>query len=152
MKKLIIIMLALISTCSIKAQYYYDNGPLTGNNQYVTSGVKWSTNSLTYYIENSASSLTTSESEQAIQTAFSVWSDNSVLSFTQVSSPSSANIKLKFVIGSHGDDEAFDGSGGILAHAYLPPTVGGTNAGCVHFDNAENWSVDGTTYTGDFSY
>ena len=27
MKKLIIIMLALISTCSIKAQYYYDNGP-----------------------------------------------------------------------------------------------------------------------------
>lgn len=73
-----------------------------------------------------------------------MWSDNSVLSFTQVSSPSSANIKLKFVIGSHGDDEAFDGSGGILAHAYLPPTVGGTNAGCVHFDNAENWSVDGT--------
>ncbi|QOD40001.1 metalloproteinase [Matsumuraeses phaseoli granulovirus] len=48
----------------------------------------------------------------------------------------SANIKISFVNRHHGDKYDFDGMGGVLAHAYVPPV------GEIHLDNEELWLVN----------
>ena len=36
---------------------------------------------------------------------------------------------------------AFDGAGGVLAHGFFPPSNGGSAAGDIHFDTADNWKI-----------
>ncbi|CAK9193801.1 unnamed protein product [Sphagnum troendelagicum] len=57
-------------------------------------------------------------------------------SFTEVETYQSADVKISFVSGQHGDSQSFDGVLGILAHAFSPED------GRVHFDAAEFWSSD----------
>jgi hypothetical protein len=109
-------------------------------------GSKWNKTNLTYYIYNTSTHLTAAQRESAIQAAFNTWQNVSFLSFTQVSNPSDADIKLKWTTGDHGDEEAFDGPGGTLAHTFAPPPGGGTYSGEVHFDDAENWTMDQSGY------
>ncbi|KAJ7320125.1 hypothetical protein JRQ81_019636 [Phrynocephalus forsythii] len=73
--------------------------------------------------------------EEAIAKAFKVWSDVTPLQFRKVRGP--ADIEILFAYGRHGDNNPFDGRGGVLAHAYYPaPGIGGD----VHFDESEQWS------------
>lgn len=65
---------------------------------------------------------------------FQAWAEVSTLSFSETEIESEADVILQFQGGSHGDPWAFDGSGRVLAHAFLP--VGGQ----CHFDD-ENWAV-----------
>ena len=51
------------------------------------------------------------------------------------------DIEISFERFDHGDGNAFDGKGGVLAHAFFPQ-FGGT----AHFDDTEDWSV--TEYVG----
>ncbi|QXU42536.1 matrixin family metalloprotease [Pedobacter sp. D749] len=48
-----------------------------------------------------------------------------------------ADIKIGWYKGDHGDgaNNAFDGRGGVLAHAFYP------TSGVIHFDDDENWSA-----------
>lgn len=46
-----------------------------------------------------------------------------------------ADVKVGFFSGDHGDGEPFDGPLGVLAHAFSPPS------GQLHLDAAERWTV-----------
>ncbi|XP_022134170.1 metalloendoproteinase 2-MMP-like [Momordica charantia] len=76
-----------------------------------------------------------SEAILPVSRAFSKWASNTHFTFSHVSDHKTADIKISFEIEEHGDDAAFDGAGGILAHAY-PPTDGR-----FHLDAHERWSV-----------
>ncbi|KAF8399340.1 hypothetical protein HHK36_015205 [Tetracentron sinense] len=69
--------------------------------------------------------------------AFDRWAAVTPLTFTETASFSSADLKIGFFSGDHGDGEPFDGQMGTLAHAFSP-----TN-GHFHLDGDENWVLDG---------
>ncbi|KAK7839156.1 metalloendoproteinase 2-mmp [Quercus suber] len=69
--------------------------------------------------------------------AFDRWSTVTPLTFTMTTSAYSADIKIGFYNGDHGDGEPFDGVLGTLAHAFSPPN------GRFHLDGAETWVVSG---------
>uniref|UniRef100_A0A5B7BP99 Putative metalloendoproteinase 1 n=1 Tax=Davidia involucrata TaxID=16924 RepID=A0A5B7BP99_DAVIN len=68
--------------------------------------------------------------------AFDRWSVVIPVTFTETSSFYSADIKIGFFSGDHGDGEPFDGVLGTLAHAFSPPS------GRFHLDGDENWVID----------
>jgi len=121
----------------------YDGFPpvTDGVSQYVLSGNKWQSNNLTYSFTNSTSDLDVSIQRQVIVEAFNKWADVSTLNFSEVQS--GGDFKIEFATGNHGDGNPFDGSGRTLAHAFFPPP-NGSLAGDCHFDDDENWSVNGT--------
>ena len=126
------------------AQQIIDYGPLYGNSKYVIGNAKWNKTELKYYIFNSSTHLTSIERETAIQNAFNTWGNNSELTFIQVTNSSDADLLIKWCSGNHGDEAPFDGAGNVLAHAFFPPPNGGTYAGQLHFDDDENWAIDGS--------
>ncbi|KAL0540766.1 hypothetical protein IC582_020780 [Cucumis melo] len=65
--------------------------------------------------------------------AFQTWEDNTKFSFFLAPRVQTADILVSFERGEHGDDEPFDGPGGILAHSL------GAVDGRVHFDADEQW-------------
>lgn len=76
MKRFILLFfLSTIAIFKVYSQRLYDNGPLTGDNNYVLQGSKWNKTTLKYYIYH----LTTTERENAIRSAFALWSDKSLL-------------------------------------------------------------------------
>ena len=65
-----------------------------------------------------------------------MYANASRLTFTEVQDEDDmADINISFKFGDHGDGANFDGPGGALAHAFLPPQ------GELHFDASESWSV-----------
>eukprot|EP00091_Calanus_sinicus_P013508 TRINITY_DN2998_c0_g1_i1.p1 TRINITY_DN2998_c0_g1~~TRINITY_DN2998_c0_g1_i1.p1 ORF type:complete len:252 (+),score=45.95 TRINITY_DN2998_c0_g1_i1:123-878(+) len=83
----------------------------------------------------SARGLSRQDVDKETRKAFSMWQEVSDLRFEETSSRS-ADIEIRFEKYSHGDGNAFDGPGGVLAHAFYPRF-----GGDAHFDDSENWSV-----------
>jgi hypothetical protein len=67
--------------------------------------------------------------------AFNNWASATQFTFSQVQNIGSADIKIGFFRGSHGDGHSFDGRGGTLAHAFAPTD------GRFHYDADEPWSI-----------
>ncbi|XP_077994492.1 stromelysin-3-like [Glandiceps talaboti] len=104
--------------------------------RYALGGSKWDKTKLTFRLLNSSPDLTVDEVRRALYRAFRHWSDVTPLTFTEISS-GEADIMIKFGTYEHGDGPyaAFDGQGGILAHAYFPKD------GDLHFDDDEYFTV-----------
>ena len=100
---------------------------------------KWRKKSLTYRIFSYPTARGISKRDVDVETrkAFNMWQEVSGLTFEETRSRS-ADIKINFYRGSHGDGNPFNGPGGVLAHAYYPQ---GFYKGEAHFDDGEKWSV-----------
>lgn len=68
--------------------------------------------------------------------SFARWSAVIPVSFVEAAEYRTADIRIGFYRGDHGDGEPFDGVLGVLAHAFSPED------GRVHFDAAERWALD----------
>uniref|UniRef100_A0A5B7BLC4 Putative metalloendoproteinase 1 n=1 Tax=Davidia involucrata TaxID=16924 RepID=A0A5B7BLC4_DAVIN len=87
---------------------------------------------LSYAFENQLS-----DSVKAVfSRAFDRWSAVIPLTFAETSSIYTADIRIGFFSGDHGDGEPFDGVLGTLAHAFSPPS------GLFHLDGDEDWVID----------
>ncbi|KAG6602465.1 Metalloendoproteinase 3-MMP, partial [Cucurbita argyrosperma subsp. sororia] len=75
------------------------------------------------------------ETASPIARAFETWAANSHFTFSQALSNQTADIKIGFETGDHGDGYPFDGAGGVIAHAFSPPD------GRFHLDADESWAA-----------
>ncbi|KAF5902391.1 collagenase 3-like, partial [Clarias magur] len=101
-----------------------------------SSSNKWSTNKLTYRIENYTPDMSVAEVDVSIEKALQVWARVTPLRFTRIYS-GVADIMISFTVGEHGDGSPFDGPDGLLAHAFGPaPGLGGDT----HFDDDETFT------------
>ncbi|XP_071110988.1 stromelysin-1-like [Haliotis cracherodii] len=104
--------------------------------------LKWKKHDLTYFVTTYTPDLPRGEVDRALEDAFQVWADVTPLTFSRVSSRDAVDIEIKFTHGVHGDNNPFDGEGGVLAHAFFPPTYpSNLIGGDTHFDEAEMWTV-----------
>jgi peptidoglycan hydrolase-like protein with peptidoglycan-binding domain len=111
---------------------------------FVASGGRWPTRNLTYALQETGVDLPAPQVRQAIHQAFSTWAGWAWLSFRQVPMTAGPDIIIRFVAGDHGDGFPFDGTSGVLAHAFFPPVPPSAPApiqGDTHFDEAETWTV-----------
>nr|CAD1844889.1 unnamed protein product [Ananas comosus var. bracteatus] len=74
--------------------------------------------------------------EAVFDRAFARWAQAIPVQFTKAANYESADVKIGFYSGDHGDGEPFDGVLGVLAHAFSP------ESGRLHLDAAETWAVD----------
>nr|XP_060624349.1 matrix metalloproteinase-28 [Anolis sagrei ordinatus] len=99
---------------------------------------KWHKRQLTFRLVNWPRYLPPNQVHSAVQAAFRLWSNVSSLLFWEAEGEP-ADIRLTFFQGDHNDgaDNAFDGPGGALAHAFFPLR------GEAHFDSEERWVLGG---------
>ncbi|NXQ11789.1 MMP28 protein, partial [Peucedramus taeniatus] len=102
----------------------------------VLAGGRWYKRLLRYRVVNWPPYLPQHELRLAVRAAFELWSNVSSLLFWEAQD-GPADIRLTFFHGDHNDglNNAFDGPGGALAHAFFP------RRGEAHFDSAERWSL-----------
>ncbi|KAJ8900369.1 hypothetical protein K2173_025009 [Erythroxylum novogranatense] len=86
--------------------------------------------------ENFIHYLSSPEIKEVFKRSFSRWGSVIPVSFEETEDYSSADIKVGFYSGDHGDGEPFDGVLGVLAHSFSPEN------GNFHLDAGETWAVD----------
>ncbi|KFK23095.1 hypothetical protein AALP_AAs51321U001000 [Arabis alpina] len=110
----------------------------TAHYTYFGGKPKWNQDRLTYAFSKThkLDYLTSDEVRTVFQRAFTKWSNVIPVSFEEVEDYATADLKIGFFAGDHGDGQPFDGVLGTLAHAFAPEN------GRLHFDAAEIWVVD----------
>ena len=148
MKKHLFLLIFAFLSVNAYSQILIDNGalidPALKNARFSIEGSKWNKTALTYCICNTSSKVSSSVQNTAIRAAFNAWQSCTNMSFTQVYNQSEADFKLSWVKGNHGDgdDNAFDGPHGVLAHSFYPAPAGGRFVGQIHFDDSEAWTEE----------
>ncbi|KAI4461525.1 matrix metalloproteinase [Holotrichia oblita] len=110
------------------------------NKRYIIGSKGWHRRNITYYIANWPHSIGEDKMKKDIKLALATWGKYGRLRFEEVNGPH-ADIVVAFGREYHGDNFPFDGSGGILAHAFFPHEYAHL-AGDVHFDADENWAKE----------
>lgn len=113
---------------------------------FVPLGTTWGSHRIiTYFFQNGTPDITLDDERQAIRDGFAIWAAATDLYFIEVCSAGAADIEILWGAGAHGHAQIFDGAsptGLVLAHAAGPPGPGsGTEAGDIHFDEDETWSL-----------
>lgn len=131
---------------------------LTGMNRdvpssnFATNGTVWDHRIITYFFENGTSDIIGVLEETAVHDAFSIWKNVTNLKFMEVCNIADADIVFEWATGGHGDPTdqtcsqglgVFNSPGGTLAHSLLgpPSTACGNQAGDIHFDDNETWTL-----------
>lgn len=112
--------------------------------EFSTSGRRWATTNLRYAFQNFSPDLNSGDATLAVEQAFALWAAYTPLRFTRVALSAGPEIIIRFVAGDHGDGAPFDGTSGVLAHAFfpsVPPAPPTAIMGDAHFDEAETWTV-----------
>ncbi|KAK8599022.1 hypothetical protein V6N13_076962 [Hibiscus sabdariffa] len=109
--------------------YFYGRPRWDGRGSPMTLTYAFSPSNMIDYISSP-------EIRAVFQRSFSRWASVIPVNFTETEDYRSANIKIGFFRGDHGDGEPFDGVLGVLAHAFSPEN------GRLHLDEAETWAVD----------
>src|SRR5690606_31682327 len=127
----------IIVTSNADVGKKYIEGQINPN--YVPIGSTWDKPILTYFFQNltDVNDISVNDQSIAVRKAFNLWAEQTGMAFIEVCDASDADINLLWAIGNHGDGSPFDGLGGVLAHAFWPPPLGGPLSGDIHFDDAE---------------
>lgn len=130
---------------------------LPGRSDAYVLSAAWSDRSLTYAVANGTPDIASTLEQVAIDDAVATWrraiAEAGVsLTLTKVTDPASADIVFSFVTGDHGDGYPFPSTGeAAIAHAFQPPATAAERAnpgfGDVHFNDANTFSLSGTTAT-----
>ncbi|KAK9716365.1 hypothetical protein RND81_06G228300 [Saponaria officinalis] len=108
---------------------YFEGRPRWVETKPITLTYSFDKNHMINYINEE-------EIKSVFSRAFTRWSEVIPVNFTEVEEYRTADIKIGFLKGDHGDGEPFDGVLGVLAHAFSPEN------GRLHLDGAETWAVD----------
>lgn len=115
--------------------------------KFVLRGCKYNKTNFTYRFSNGTADIGGNTERNSVRNAFNTWA--SVLcgvTFTETT-VGTTDFTVGWHTGNHGDGYPFDGTGNTLAHAFYPPPCGGSNAGSMHFDDAETWGLTGAGNT-----
>ncbi|XP_037605335.1 collagenase 3-like [Sebastes umbrosus] len=104
--------------------------------------IRWKKSTLSYRIAGYNLPIPTSKVHKIFRSAWKIWSNVTPMKFRK-RSRKEADIVISFHNGDHEDGSPFDGTGGILAHAFLP---GSGIGGDVHFDADEDWRFNSTGF------
>lgn len=113
---------------------------------FVLRGCKYENHLLTYAFTGGTPDLPLHQERDIVRGAFEAWTQVSPLRFVEVRPEEGPVLRVSWEIGDHGDgsQNAFDGPGFTLAHAFYPPPCGGPFSGSLHFDEGEPWTLDTT--------
>lgn len=116
-------------------------GPgIEDSDPFVFEGTPWAQQQIRWFMGTGTPDTTSEVS--AIQSALDTWAGIIPRTFPATSTTTNAQLRVSFETGNHGDGNAFDAAGNVLAHAFYPQD------GRVHFDDAETWGLShggGTT-------
>ncbi|KAF7135138.1 hypothetical protein RHSIM_Rhsim08G0059900 [Rhododendron simsii] len=79
---------------------------------------------------------TSSDAISAVAKAFNTWASQTQFRFSQSQNFASADFKIGFYRGDHGDGAPFTGPNGALAHSFAPPD------GRLHYNGDQSFSVN----------
>ncbi len=140
-----------------KKRVVYDDWPVTVESnaeatqslkdsitRFVPIGTIWDHRIITYFFENGTNDIAGNNERQAIRDGFALWAAQTNLYFLEVCFEVDADIAFLWGTFNHGDTGPFDGTGGVLAHTLggPPPNAFGDQAGDVHFDDSETWTLN----------
>ena len=85
---------------------------------------------------NTIDYISSNDMKTVFKRAFSRWAQVIPVNFMEIEDYLSADIRIGFYYGDHGDGQPFDGVLGVLAHAFSPEN------GRFHLDASETWALD----------
>ncbi|NUM47580.1 MAG: matrixin family metalloprotease [Anaerolineales bacterium] len=129
-------------SASPQETYRYDNLPDADGGDETLSEFRaisqWGKTTLTYSFLNGTEKMPGETERDLVRQAFALWAAQTPLTFTETASPDDADILIGWYSGAHGDGDAFDGPGDVLAHASYPNPYTDRQV-FLHFDDDERW-------------